>query len=266
MRTGLTRSRSGRETPRCQRPRRVADGRNPAGQRTGHAGVAKGDQLQNVRVAWAQGKATRGSGGIDGQRRAAFKQGLDAPRGRRHEARRTEADQPRPVRRVAIPPAGNPGETRPRGLPARDDRVCQPAGRHRWEPIAAPVLDDSSVGDRPGRSAQAAVRNVRRESEAGAEGRVDADLQDSCGTSAHGTRMPVGAQRVADGRGRRLIEPMRGAGDRAQGRLLPTPPGAPPGGVVAPVRSQMLRTPFDREMRRRGDPLPRDCRRLGHDL
>ena len=50
----------------------------------------------------------------------------------------------------------------------------------------------------------------------------------------------------------RLIEAMLKAGSYGKGRLYPTERGTPQGGVVSPVLSNVLLTPFDREMRRKG--------------
>ena len=136
----MTRRRAGTETPLWPRPRSLAEGLTPDGQRKGPSGGDPGYQPKNRRVAWEPVKATRGSGGIDGQRLEAFEQGLDEPLARLHEALRTDGYPPRPVRRVEIPPAGRPGETRPRGHPAVYDRVCQPAWRRRVEPICCAGL------------------------------------------------------------------------------------------------------------------------------
>jgi len=65
------------------------------------------------------------------------------------------------------------------------------------------------------------------------------------------------AQRVADGRVLRLIEAMLKAGSYGKGRLFPTERGTPQGGVVSPLLSNILLTPFDREMRRKGYQLTR---------
>ena len=62
-----------------------------------------------------------------------------------------------------------------------------------------------------------------------------------------------------------LIERMLTAGAMQNGRLFPTTQGTPQGGVVSPLLSNILLTPFDREMRRRGYQLTR-CRRLGGDV
>jgi hypothetical protein len=47
------------------------------------------------------------------------------------------------------------------------------------------------------------------------------------------------------------------AGSYGQGRLFPTERGTPQGSVVSPLLSNILLTPFDREMRRRGYQLTR---------
>ena len=54
-----------------------------------------------------------------------------------------------------------------------------------------------------------------------------------------------------------LIESMLKAGCYAQGKRLPTEQGTPQGGVISPLLSNILLTPFDREMRRRGYQLTR---------
>jgi group II intron reverse transcriptase/maturase len=213
--------------------------------------------LNNLRVAWEKVKANRGSGGIDGQSLAAFEQGLEEHLARLHEALRTDRYQPLPVRRVDIPKAGKPGETRPLGIPAIVDRVCQQALLNRLEPIFEPLFDDSSFGYRRGRSAKAALRKLWREIDAGAEWIVDADLKDYFGSIDHDKLLTLVAQRVADGRVLTLIERMLTAGAMQSGRLFPTTQGTPQGGVVSPLLSNILLTPFDREMRRRGYQLTR---------
>jgi RNA-directed DNA polymerase len=65
------------------------------------------------------------------------------------------------------------------------------------------------------------------------------------------------ARRVADGRVLRLIEAMLKAGSYGKGRLFPTERGTPQGGVASPLLSNILLTPFDREMRRKGYQLTR---------
>jgi hypothetical protein len=65
------------------------------------------------------------------------------------------------------------------------------------------------------------------------------------------------SQRIADSRVLRLIEAMLKAGSYGKGRLFPTERGTPQGGVVSPLLSNILLTPFDQEMRRKGYQLTR---------
>ena len=125
------------------------------------------------------------------------------------------------------------------------------------EPIFEPIFDDSSFGYRSGRSAKDALRKIWREIEAGAEWIVDADLKEYFGSIDHDKLMILVAQRVADGRVLTLIERMLTAGAMQNGRLFPTTQGTPQGGVVSPLLSNILLTPFDQEMRRRGYQLTR---------
>jgi len=63
----------------------------------------------------------------------------------------------------------------------------------------------------------------------------------------------------------RLIEAMLTAGSYGEGHLFPTERGTPQGGV-APLLSNILLTPFGREMRRKGYQLTKIRGRLGGDL
>lgn len=86
---------------------------------------------------------------------------------------------------------------------------------------------------------------------------MDADLKDFFGSVDHEKLLELVAQRVADGRVLRLIEAMLKAASYGEGRLFPTERGTPRGGVVSPLLSNILLTPFDREMRRKGYRLTR---------
>ena len=73
----------------------------------------------------------------------------------------------------------------------------------------------------------------------------------------HEKLLTLVAQRVADGRVLRLIKAMLKAGSYGKGQLFPSERGTPQGGVVSPTLSNILLTPFDREMRLRGYQLTR---------
>ena len=73
----------------------------------------------------------------------------------------------------------------------------------------------------------------------------------------HEKLLTLVSQRIADGRVLRLIRAMLKAGSYGKGRLFPSERGTPQGGVVSPLLSNILLTPFDQEMRRRGYQLTR---------
>jgi len=143
------------------------------------------------------------------------------------------------------------------GIPAIYDRVCQQALLNRLEPIFEPVFDDASFGYRRGRSTKDALRKIWKEIQNGSEWIVDADLRDFFGSVDHEKLLLLVAQQVADGRVLRLIKVMLKAGSYGNGQLFPTERGTPQGGVVSPTLSNILLTPFDREMRLRGFQLTR---------
>jgi len=246
-----------RERPVHQRPRRLAEWLNPTGAKKVHSLIDKVYQPKNLKIAWERVEANQGAGGVDGQSITAFGERLDEQLGRLHEELRTNMYQPRPVRQTPIPKEGKSGGYRTLGIPTVYDRVCQQALLNRLEPIFEPVFDDANFGYRRGRSTHDALRKVWKEITNGREWIVDADLKDFFGSVEHDKLLTLVAQRVADGRVLRLIRAMLKAERHGEGRLSPTERGTPQGGVISPLLSNVLLTPFDREMRRRGYRLTR---------
>jgi group II intron reverse transcriptase/maturase len=135
--------------------------------------------------------------------------------------------------------------------------VCQQALTNRLEPIFESVFDDANFGYRKGRSAKDALRKVWRELKEGREWIVDADLKNFFGSVSHEKLMLLVSQRIADGRVLKIIESILKAGCWAEGEKLPTDEGTPQGGVISPILSNILLTPFDWEMRKKGYRLTR---------
>jgi RNA-directed DNA polymerase len=245
------------EKPVRDRPRRLADWLNPTGDKKVHSLVDKVYKRKNLEDAWLRVKGNGGAGGVDGQTLMDFEKGLAEHLDRLHEELRSDTYEPLPVRRQLIPKAGQPGKFRPLGIPTIYDRVCQQALLNRLEPIFEPVFDDASFGYRRGRSTKDALRKIWKELGAGAEWIIDADLKDFFGSVGHEKLLTLVAQRISDGRVLRLIERMLKAGVLSEGQRLPTEQGTPQGGIVSPLLSNILLTPFDCEMRRRGFRLTR---------
>jgi RNA-directed DNA polymerase len=245
------------EKPVRSRLRRLVDWINLTGAKKVHSLIDKVYKRKNLEMAWEKVKENRGSGGIDGQSLEAFEAQLNQQLDRLHRELKEDAYRPLPVRQHPIPKKDKPGEYRMLGIPAIYDRVCQQALLNRLEPIFEPIFDDASFGYRRGRSTKDALRKIWKEMQGGAEWIVDADLRDFFGSVDHEKLLTLVAQRVADGRVLRLIKSMLKAGSYDKGRLFPSERGTPQGGVVSPVLSNVLLTPFDREMRLRGYQLTR---------
>jgi RNA-directed DNA polymerase len=245
------------EKPVHPRPRRLVDWINPAGAKKVHSLIDKVYKRRNLEMAWERVNANRGSGGIDGQTLEGFAEQLDKNLVRLQSELKEGTYRPQPVRQVQIPKMGKPGEFRGLGIPTIYDRVCQQALLNRLQPIFEPVFDDADYGYRQGRSTKDALRKVWKEIDSGSEWIVDADLKDFLGSVDHEKLLNLVAQRIADGGVLRLIEAMLKAGSYGRGRLFPTERGTPQGGVASPLLSNILLTPFDREMRHKGYQLTR---------
>ena len=230
---------------------------NPAGKRKVHSLVDKVYKRKNLEVAWEKVKRNRGAGGVDGEDLAAFEASLETNLDRLHQELRDGTYVPQPVLQHLIPKAGQPGKLRRLGIPTVYDRVCQQALLNRLEPIFEPVFDAASFGYRPGRSTHDALRKIWGELHEGYEWVVDADLKDFFGSVDHDKLLELVNQQVSDGRVLGLLRQMLKSGMMADGSRLPTEQGTPQGGVISPLLSNVLLTPFDREMRRRGCRLTR---------
>jgi group II intron reverse transcriptase/maturase len=135
--------------------------------------------------------------------------------------------------------------------------VCQQALVNRLEPIFENVFDPSSFGYRKGRKTADALTKIWREVEAGNEWIVDADLKDYFGSVDHEKLMTLVGKQIADSRVLKLIQQMLKAGYLEKGQQFATPRGTPQGGVISPLLSNILLTPFDKEMRHQGYQLTR---------
>ncbi len=253
----MARNSSLSEKPLGDKPRRLVHWLNPTGEKKVHSLVDKVYKLKNLELAWEKVKRNRGVGGIDGQSIEEFESDLEGNLRRLHDELRTQKYQPQPVKRHLIPKAGEPGKFRPLGIPTIYDRVCQQALLNRLEPIFEPVFDEASFGYRRGRSAKDAMRKIWCELEQGNEWVVDADLKDFFGSADHDKLMELLNQRVSDGRVLNLLESFMKVGYSQDKQIHHTERGVPQGGVISPLISNVLLTPFDREMRRNGYRLTR---------
>jgi group II intron reverse transcriptase/maturase len=253
----MARTSSLSEKPISDKPRRLADWLNPTGEKKVHSLIDKVYKQKNLELAWDKVRRNKGAGGIDGQSITEFESNSGEYLARLHDELRTKTYEPQPVKQQLIPKSGQPGKFRPLGIPTVYDRICQQALLNRLEPIFEPIFDDANFGYRRGRSTKDAMRKIWKEIEAGNEWIVDADLKDFFGSACHQKVLTLFGQRIADGRILSLLDAIMKAGCIAEGKKLPTDRGVPQGGVFSPLASNVLLTPFDREMRRKGYRLTR---------
>lgn len=245
------------EKPISDKPRRLVDWLNLTGEKKVHSLIDKVYQRKNLELAWDKVRRNKGAAGIDGQSIMDFEDNSAQCLARLHDELRTKTYQPQPVKQQLIPKGGQPGKFRTLGIPTVYDRICQQALLNRLEPIFEPIFDDANFGYRRGRSTKDAMRKIWKEIEAGSEWIVDADLKDFFGSACHQKLLTLFSQRIADGRILNLLDSIMKAGCIAEGKKLATDRGVPQGGVFSPLASNVLLTPFDREMRRKGYRLTR---------
>jgi len=245
------------EKPIRQHSRRLVDWLKLAGAKKVHSLVDKVYKMKNLELAWKKVRQNKGAGGVDGESIEAFEREVGVKLAMLQEELKTDTYQPQPVRQKEIAKPGQPGKYRTLGIPTIYDRVCQQALLNRLESIFEPVFDEANFGYRRGRSPKDALRKVWKELQEGYEWIVDADLKDFFGSVDHEKLMILVNQRVSDGRVLGVIEKILKAGCYAQGKQLPTERGTPQGGVISPLLSNILLTPFDREMRKKGYQLTR---------
>jgi len=153
------------------------------------------------------------------------------------DAMRYERYRFSPVRRLYIPKK-NSSKTRPLGLPSWSDKLVGEVIRLLLESYYEPSFSGRSHGFRPGRGCHTALSEVA-ETWTGTTWFVEGDITDCFGSLDHDTMVEILAEKIHDNRFLRLIKQMLQAGYLEDWVWNATLSGAPQGGVVSPVLSNI---------------------------
>ena len=179
-------------------------------------------ELENGKQALQRVKANKGSPGVDGMTVDELPEYLKQHELEIGEQLRNGTYQPQPVKRVEIPkPDGN--GVRKLGIPTVLDRFVQQAVHEAQQFIAE-----------------------------GYRWVVDLDLEKFFDRVNHDRLMAAVAERMADKRMLKLIRAFLEAGVMEDGLVSPVDEGAPQGGPLSPMLSNLVLDELDRELERRG--------------
>jgi RNA-directed DNA polymerase len=198
-----------------------------------------------------------GAPGVDGQTAADFEADLPGHLQSLLDRAKSGTYRAPPVRRVHIPKGPGSAETRPLGIPTFEDKVLQRAVVMALQPIYEQDFLDCSYGFRPGRSAHMALQALRQQvMDLRGCWLVEVDIRKFFDTLDHAQLRSLLRQRVRDGVLLRLIDKWLKAGVLEDGNLTYPEAGAPQGGVISPLLSNVylhyvLDVWFEREVKPR---------------
>jgi RNA-directed DNA polymerase len=215
---------------------------------------------KNLEIAWRRVRENKGSPGVDGLTVEATMHYLREHWPTIRVQLLSGTYRPQPVKRVEIPKPD--GGVRKLGVPCVVDRLIQQALlqvlQKRWDP----TFSEHSYGFRPGRSAHQAVAQAQQYVAQGYDHVVDIDLEKFFDRLNHDIWMARVAKRVSDKRVLKLIRAFLNAGVFENGLVNPTAEGAPQGGPLSPLLSNLVLDDLDQELMRRGHRFCRyadDC-------
>jgi group II intron reverse transcriptase/maturase len=160
------------------------------------------------------------------------------------DAIRLERYRWKPAKRVFIEKKGSI-KKRALGLPTWSDKVLQEVIRLILEAYYEPQFSDHSHGFRPGRGCHTALGTIYHKW-SGTIWFLEGDISSYYDSIDHEVLLAILREKIHDGRFLRLIENLLKAGYLEDWRFNPTLSGAPQGGVVSPILSNIYLDRLDK--------------------
>jgi len=217
-------------------------------------------QRENLRKALQRVRQNKGGPGIDGMTVNKLVGYLKKHWPEIREQLLAGVYRPKPVKRVEIPKSN--GGIRKLGIPTVLDRFIQQAIMQVLQKYWDKTFSDHSYGFRPGRSAHQAISRGQQHVDQGYRWIVDIDLEKFFDRVNHDKLMGNLAKRIRDKRLLKIIRAFLNAGVMENGLVSATTEGAPQGGPLSPLLSNVVLDDLDRELERRSHRFVRyadDC-------
>jgi group II intron reverse transcriptase/maturase len=180
-----------------------------------------------------------------------------------------------PVRRHYIAKK-NSTKKRPLGIPTWSDKLLQEVIRQILEAYYEPQFSPMSHGFRPGRGCHTALTEIQQHW-TGTRWFIEGDIAQYFDTIHHGRLVEILSERIHDNRFLRLIRQLLEAGYLEEWKHHKTLSGAPQGGVLSPLLSNIYLDRFDHyiaqrlvpahtrgKQRRRNPAYQRLCAKLNY--
>lgn len=204
-----------------------------------------------LRLAWEQIRKNAGAAGIDGMTIRQFEQRRQPLLELMKERLEQGTYRFKPVRRTLIRKEGSQ-KKRKLGIPTVMDRVVGQAMHLTLVEIFDCSFSRSNFGFRPGKSQQAAIRQVKKAVEEGYTWCSSIDLEDFFDEIPHGQILRLLRRRIRDEGFITLVARALKAGVIVDGVREKTRKGCPQGSPLSPILANIVLNELDQELEKRG--------------